>query len=541
MADTDSEERRSAEAAPSAVPRLFPAGRDLITRFFLAADEEFGLRRRDFIPIAIVFALVISWVSVRGRQPPVGLFPRPLRVGIVQWPGYAGGLVANNGLKVNMDSDFWKKYGLLVEFVLEEDDDKLRQEFKNGEIDIMWSTVDSLARHLPKLQEQGVDARAIMQVDWSRGGDAIVSKFEITRIEELKGKKVAVPKSASPWLLEYSLEHSRLNEVERGQIIRREAKGSPDALKLFVDREVDAAVLWEPDVTEALHNRNGARRLVDTSAAANLIADVMVAKKELITNYPKVIRAFIEGWLVDGTKKAIKDPMLAAKVLQGEPTFEKLGEEETRVLLTRVKLATLDDNVIMFGFSNGNIFFDDIFNEASDVWLKRKLTKTTTTAEKAREIDILKEVCNAAKLSSLTTGSCDQDFKTSVLSVEFPRGQTDLTIESRRVLDDQRVPLLLRTFSEARFCVEASPDDAGDSHGALDISRARADSVIRYLTEHYGRPWSQFVSTSSTTPEITSDGRVTQYIRLKVIGASVLDKNTSLLRSPEKPEEGGGP
>jgi len=47
-----------------------------------------------------------------------GLLGRPLRVGVVTWPGYAGGIVANNGFKPNEDSIFYKQHNLCVELLL---------------------------------------------------------------------------------------------------------------------------------------------------------------------------------------------------------------------------------------------------------------------------------------------------------------------------------------------------------------------------------------------------------------------------------------
>src|SRR2546423_6875560 len=58
--------------------------------------------------------------KVEGDQ---GLLGRPLRVGVVTWPGYAGGITANNGFKANKQCIFWNGHKLLVEFLLMEDVD----------------------------------------------------------------------------------------------------------------------------------------------------------------------------------------------------------------------------------------------------------------------------------------------------------------------------------------------------------------------------------------------------------------------------------
>src|SRR5947209_13158064 len=107
---TDSEKGSSADAVPSLFTQFFLSVRKLITQFL----ERFGLQKWDFVPIIIVLLLVGVWVYMRGNRAYEGAIlvnnkSRPLRVGIVSWPGYAGGLVANNGLRPNKDSDFWIK------------------------------------------------------------------------------------------------------------------------------------------------------------------------------------------------------------------------------------------------------------------------------------------------------------------------------------------------------------------------------------------------------------------------------------------------
>src|SRR2546421_1437974 len=115
------------------------------------------------------------WKSKGGNDG--SLLGRPLRVGVVSWPGYAGGIVANNGFKPNQECIYFKNYKQTVEFVLLEEPSQRSQAFARGEggVDIVWSTVDYWANELPGFVSNGVKARAIMQVDWSQGGDAIVA------------------------------------------------------------------------------------------------------------------------------------------------------------------------------------------------------------------------------------------------------------------------------------------------------------------------------------------------------------------------------
>jgi NitT/TauT family transport system substrate-binding protein len=496
--------------------------KEVSTDRFLSFKDRFGVQTRDVILIAFVVLLIGAWVIVRGHQASAGLLGRPLRVGIVPWPGYAGGLVANNGLRANKDSDFWRNHNLLVQFVIVPDEAELRNDFarggEKGGVDITWSTVDSLAQQFPAFVKEGIQPRAFMQADWSRGADAIIASAGIERIEDLRGKKIAVSMSASQWLLEYSLENSSLTSAERTEIRnqRLTTKGSQEARDLFVNGSVDAAVLWEPDVTEAINRRTGANRLIDTSAAANLIADVMVAKEEFIQEHPEVIAAFIRGWLLDGTTKAISNPMLAVKALQEESDFERLGEETTHELLGKVAFATLDDNARMFGLSDGDALFGPLFNEASNLWSKHGYITAQATAEQAQDIRSLREIYRAELGSLAARAGCGSERMTKELSVVFPLGKAELSPEAQRILDAE-ISLLLRTLSEFRFCVEAVTSEGDDSQRDLGLRQTRETEVIEHLVAHYNLPRSRFVSVSAGSSESASGGRVTQYIRLKLV------------------------
>ena len=61
---------------------------------------------KTLIGVAVVGAGVGAYKIFSGSSGGAtckGLLGRPLRVGIVTWPGYAGGIVANNGFKPNKD------------------------------------------------------------------------------------------------------------------------------------------------------------------------------------------------------------------------------------------------------------------------------------------------------------------------------------------------------------------------------------------------------------------------------------------------------
>jgi hypothetical protein len=140
-----------------------------------------------------------------------GKLGRPLVIGINTWAGHAPGVVFNGGMEPNAASNFKKKFGMDVKFVLLEDPAAKLAAFRSGQVDIMWDTVDNWAREASILSEQNQQAKSIIMQDWSRGGDGIASLASIKSVEDLKGHKIACTQfTPSHFLLLYLLSQSIL-------------------------------------------------------------------------------------------------------------------------------------------------------------------------------------------------------------------------------------------------------------------------------------------------------------------------------------------
>ncbi|MEQ1932669.1 MAG: OmpA family protein [Fimbriimonadaceae bacterium] len=441
-----------------------------------------------------------------------GILGRPLRVGIVTWPGYAGGIVANNGFKPTRESIYWNNHKLLVEFLLMEDVDARAKAFAKGGpdgVDIVWSTVDFWANELPGFNKGGTPAKAIMQVDWSRGGDALVAAGNIHRIEDLVGKKIALALfTPSHWLLESSLQNSSLDEGQQDRIIRGliGKNASPDARADFVAGKVDAAVVWEPDVAEALAKRPGSRVVLSTKTAANLIADLMVAQTSFIKDHPDVIKAFVQGWF-DGTAEANRRPDLAVKVLmENEPLYKDLGNSVTLDQLSTVRWADLADNAKMFGLDGSEPLFDRIFNNASRAWVKRGYISAPASASVAKDTSALKEIYAAIPKDVRQKTPVDEfkfrepspkeKSRTPIaqkpVNIYFPSGAASLDPNMKQVVDS--IALTAETFSNAYIRVEGNTDSRGSVQTNVQLSKRRADSVVNYLVAKYGFNRNRFIT-----------------------------------------------
>ncbi|HXT52530.1 MAG TPA: ABC transporter substrate-binding protein, partial [Thermoanaerobaculia bacterium] len=236
---------------------------------------------------------------------------RTLVVGINTWAGHAPGIVYNHGMEPNAQSQYKQKYGLDVKFVLLEDPAAKLAAFRNGDVDIMWDTVDNWAREASILSEQNQKAKSVIMQDWSRGGDGIVSLSSIQSVEDLAGKRIACTQfTPSHFLLLYLVSQSGLSPEQRSALEKNIifTQDAPAAAAMFKARQVDAAVTWEPDLSGAVTARGDeAHVLISTVAASNIIADTLIARQDLIDRAPETVRNFVNGWF-QGIEMMKKDP-----------------------------------------------------------------------------------------------------------------------------------------------------------------------------------------------------------------------------------------
>ena len=215
--------------------------------------------------------------------------------------------------------------------------------------------------------------------------------------------------------------------------------------------------------------------------------------------------------------------MLAVKVLMDWPElgFDRLGESETRELLGKTVLTTLEDNADMFGLSDGDVFFDSLFNWATQIYLKAGYIDHASLPAQARDATLIQEIYDLDK-ESAARANCDGNIVTTPLAVSFLPDKADLSEEAMHNLDDPEIGVLLRINSKFRVCVEAETNELDHPQLARTTKHAREVMVIKYLIEKHKLPPDQFVSASSSS---ASDGRISQYMRLKLVAVKPQSPN----------------
>jgi NitT/TauT family transport system substrate-binding protein len=431
-----------------------------------------------------------------------GKLGRTLVVGINTWAGHTPGIVANGGLDAAANAYYKTKYGLDVKFVLIEDPAAKLTAFIKGDIDVMWDTVDSWAREASSLAEQNIPAKAIIQQDWSRGGDGIVSLKSINSVEDLKGKTIATTRyTPSHWLLLYLLSQSGLTPedkkaIEKNLVFTTEA---PLAAAAFKAKKVDASVTWEPDLSGAVKAREDeAHVLVSTAAATNVIADCLVARQDVIDKGPTTLRDFVHGWF-DGIDMIAKDPAgsyaVTAKAL-------KLGPDDISGMLSGLKLTPFADNALFFGLTGAgeHAQFRTLFDTAFVVWRKQGVISKAVDSK-----DYLDTRFVAALADQYQGQKVVEPFRfdpkeaknpnaraivNKSLSIYFTPGSDEIMNGSFFTLDS--LGDTMTAFGNTFLRIEGNTDTKGSQKLNKTLSQKRADSVRKYLVEHFSIPDARF-------------------------------------------------
>jgi NitT/TauT family transport system substrate-binding protein len=420
-----------------------------------------------------------------------GKLNRPLVVAINTWAGHSPGIVFNNGMDPSDSSNYRRKYGLDVKFVLIEDPASKLAAFRKGDVDIMWNTVDNWAREASILAENNQHAKSVIMQDWSRGGDGIVSLASINSIEQLKGHKIACTQfTPSHFLLLYLLSQSGLSAEDRASVEKSIifTQDAPAAAAMFKAKQVDAAVTWEPDLSGAVTARGDeAHVLVSTTAATNIIADTLCARQDVIDKAPESVRDFVHGWL-DGIEMMKNDPASSYAIV-GKAL--KLDTDTVSGMLSGLKLTTYADNAQFYALSGGKAHYETLFETAFVIWRKKGLVTRSVEAKDWVDTRFLSALAanygtqkvEEPKLAAKEPSKNDRAIINKQIEVHFTPGSDDIMPGSFFVLDS--LGDTMTSFGNTYLRVEGNTDATGSPTKNMTLSERRALAVKNYIVKTF--------------------------------------------------------
>jgi len=426
-----------------------------------------------------------------------------LRVQLVTWPGYTPGLYFNEGALANTRSRFYKDYGFKVEFVKEDDLLNAADAWAADEFDILVQTADAFPLYTAPDEMASLNPTAFMQVDWSRGGDAIIAKRGINSINDLRGKKVAlaVPAPAQTMLIT-ALESAGMS-INDVKVVK--TTDNIAAAELFKSSDVDAAVVWSPFDIEATSQVPGSKILLTTVEQSHIIGDIMFAKKEVIQAKKEMFNGFYEGWMKGVAE--LNDPGNKKKGIKYLAEFLQLPEADAEAMMPTVHLASHGDNMNFFGMNNSfrGMTGGDLYNKMNKKFYEMK--DNPKLAPNWKKVIATGPILNAnAKLRGAAyAAEGAKEFKPATakekaapalsskpISINFASGQFKLSENAKTIIDLQFAEVA-KSFGNVRVRVEGNTDNVGSKQMNQTLSKKRAQSVADYLGSTYNMHANRFI------------------------------------------------
>jgi NitT/TauT family transport system substrate-binding protein len=430
------------------------------------------------------------------------------------WPGWAPIIVANAGLEPNDQSVFFKKYGFYVRLAIVDDPVKARDLFASGQSHVLWGTLDMIALFAPELVK---DSRTVpvvcQQIDWSAGGDGIVSRGEIHSVNDFrmrdgKRKKVVLAQNSPSHYLIMSLLIDA--GIDPGDLDFKWAADAPSAAKIFVqDSTFDAFVGWSPDIYMVTEKLKGTRLIVTTSTANHLVADVWAVRNDFYRDHPDKVAGLVQG-IFEGMDMVRKDPKNAARALA---MAYKLQEEDCMNMVGKdggiaegdAHLTNYRENAKFFldPFNPAN--FEVVWNTASTIYKSLGTISATVPSNKVKAQSVLAGLSEMYKdVRDLSQPTFKPDALTK-MSPEAGAGQiltkaVMISFEPNKyVLNpeyDSTIPTTLEEigklsgrFGNAYIIIEGNTDASKRGIVPSDLVRQlsydRADAVRKAIMDKY--------------------------------------------------------
>lgn len=254
------------------------------------------------------------------------------RLALVSWVGYASLYVADS-------KKYFSSHGVDVKVTTVSDNALLVEALKKGTADAATLTYDQVITAIA----EGVAIKAVLPIDYSNGGDAIVAPKNIPNIAALKGKKVGFNYLApQDILLTYALKKNGLTQKD----IVTENIPADSIQGVLESAKIDAGVTYEPNVSTitGLADSQKFHVIFSSKEAPGLITDILVFTQAFIDKNPDAVKGVIKGYL-DGLKFLKAKPDESQKIIAAA-----LGVPKTEVpaQLATVYIPSLEEMGILF-------------------------------------------------------------------------------------------------------------------------------------------------------------------------------------------------
>ena len=475
--------------------------------------------------------------AVVETRPPVEVQPTPIVQLESPEPVWAPGYDPNDGLPTYVcGADAFGSYFTLqqmqmsgkdvehgfhlgiVPFLLDDNPDyDISEEqrtalLNNGQWDCLLTTLDSVALASPGMITAIVDESAGADQLWVR---------DVNTINDLKDKRIAFSRgSVGEYFVYYTLSIARLNPRFDVTLVPQDSVA--DAIEAFNARQADAVSGWEPDIYDA--EASGGVPLL-SSSQMRIVIDVVVTSRQSIANKPDLVQDFHDAWF-DTLKAQVENfDTAAAQIAEWGHNdwsfvYPESAAEDLTLWLESVAQADLGDNAFVmrdttpivkrleiarrvWAASGAEVPDDNVAELVNPGFVSRSAAQAQLQAN-GNPVNDTFSISAQLDLSGVSTDDAATLVVLPCRRFSFVPESTELTLESRRILDDcvlptlqQSVGLFLRVKGSAAW---PGPPGTYTQEEILDFAEARAQSVVDYLVSQGIDP-TRFIVEATLPPE----------------------------------------
>ena len=244
-------------------------------------DYSPKFNHKKFLP-SILFMLVLS-LTILLKGCGLGQSDKlaTLKVGLNNWPGYAIARYAQQ-------KGLFEQRGLQVKLVhFNNQQDNVRATLR-GALDASFVPLWEVMQVDP-----GNDIPAFVLVaDVSYGSDGIVAQPNIKSIKELRGQKVGAKLGTVSHLIlleALGSQNIKPDEIEIEDVINE------TSMHKMKEKELDAAVLWEPSLSEIAQETEG-NIIFTTKDLNSLVIDGLATRSSFVDSHQAELSQFILAW-----------------------------------------------------------------------------------------------------------------------------------------------------------------------------------------------------------------------------------------------------
>jgi ABC-type nitrate/sulfonate/bicarbonate transport system substrate-binding protein len=430
------------------------------------------------------------------------------------WSGWLPIFAANRGAKANPESVFAKKHGFQVELKLIDDPVAARDAYAAGDVHVLWGTLDMMVLFAPELMKDSRTApRILQQIDWSNGGDGIVTRGNIRSVKELVGKTVVCAQNSPSQYYITSLLLS--SGIQPAKVKFKYTATAFEAAAAFVaDASLAGCVSWAPDIYKIPERVAGTRILSSTADANKLIADVWAVRADFAKDHPEIVTGLVAG-IFEGMEEIKKAPEPAC---QWMADAYGMTAQDIKGMMNDAHSTNFAENKEFFLNQNNPTNFERTWKSISYVYRELGVIGAPVPFDQVMDFSVLQALDAEGRFKAhkdeYVSKFAAMDYKkvtaeapilTQTIRVNFypnssnlyePKHDPDSGLLLQGTLYDpnveatlDRVGRLAGQFDAAVIAVTGHTDSSMKGRASydavLDLSRRRADAVMKALVEKY--------------------------------------------------------